>query len=145
MQELPAKEVAENGFKINDSDDINKPLLYKAKLSEITIKNNFTEWHYQHLPPEKEYPNFKFYLGSDDQDSEEFCCNNFEHELKICYNIKTHLQVIKVNKVRNYNYNDMIEWITDFITHTKQFVLALFSVVSELAKDFKLSFLYLSY
>lgn len=63
VQELTIPDMISNGFKIAADDEQSQHFLSKSKLSELKIMNNFTEWQYQHIPPERDFPNFKFILG----------------------------------------------------------------------------------
>ena len=98
---MKIEEIVEKGFTITNDDELNHPLLNKCKLRSITILDDFMEWHYQHLPPEQDSPNFQFNIGSDQNGRpyEEFSVNLPDFDIKLTYNIKTHLQVIKLKKV----------------------------------------------
>lgn len=71
--------------------------------------DNFREWHFQHLPPNKDCEDMEFILSNSDPQTEEFVINNLESDLRISYNVKTHLQIIQIKKLKNLNYNEIIE------------------------------------
>lgn len=56
-------------------------------------------------------------MGDNAPQREEFTYNIFDTELNIAYNIDTNVQVIKVKKVRNANYNELIEFVIDVLTN----------------------------
>lgn len=127
-------EIVKNGFKLTNEDEVNSQLMNKCRLESIRILDNLQEWHLQHRSPEKDYPEFRFYLSDSLNLQEEFNYNIFETELNISYNINTHMQKIKVKKIRNSNYNELIELVIEVLTSQKNFVFQFFSAVQDIQK-----------
>ncbi|CDW89328.1 UNKNOWN [Stylonychia lemnae] len=99
---------------------------------------------------DRECPGFQFVIPVQDLTTngskEEYTVNLIDYDIKITYNIQTHIQTLHQKKVKSYNFQENLELFNELISHQKNFVYSLYMAVRELQReDYSIQITYMSY